>query len=206
MEPVPPGAHDLDPGFSTGGWVRRLPGAAGWAGRSLQNRESVAQQVGAFIDRYAPLGNRIGLASRPRGYESVADLLRPAGLALAEVNPLGLDGICQLIDNLLALIEPDARLRAQDREGLERAIRRTDELVRLAGIPLFCSALVQVYKYHGAELPQRRVDVRLIVDLLLGSGAPSSATWSTRPAWPRMTAPAKSMRTCAKRWPSSSAA
>jgi formylglycine-generating enzyme required for sulfatase activity len=42
-------------------------------------------------------------------------------------------------------------------------------LTQIAGTPLFCSALVQVYKYHGAELPQRRVDVLAeIVDLLLG--------------------------------------
>ena len=43
------------------------------------------------------------------------------------------------------------------------------ELQELASNPLFCTALVLVYRFHGADLPQRRVDVlQEIVDLLLG--------------------------------------
>jgi formylglycine-generating enzyme required for sulfatase activity len=39
----------------------------------------------------------------------------------------------------------------------------------LAGTPLFCTSLVLVYKYQGAELPERQIDVFAeIVDLLLG--------------------------------------
>ncbi len=134
-----------------------------------ENRAQVAQQVNAFAAPYARLGNRIGLASRPRGYESVEWHLRPAGLAEADVLPLDQAGIRQLTGNLLALIEANARQRGRDAERLAQAIFNSAELTEVAGTPLFCSALVQVYKYHGAELPQRRVDVfDEIVDLLLG--------------------------------------
>jgi formylglycine-generating enzyme required for sulfatase activity len=132
-------------------------------------RSEVAGHVDAFVTRYAAKGNYFGLASRPRGYESVERQLRPVGLAVAEVNPLDMDGICQLMGNLLKLIEMDAAQRASDLEELTRAIRSSEELTRIAGTPLFCSALVQVFKYHGAHLPNRRVDVfDEIVDLLLG--------------------------------------
>jgi formylglycine-generating enzyme required for sulfatase activity len=134
-----------------------------------ENRDQVAQQVHAFIEHYGPKGNRFGLASRPRGYESVLWQLRPAALAEAQVNPLDPQGIRQLIENLLTLIEPDARLRQADSQDLSRAILGSADLTQIAGTPLFCSALVQVYKYHGARLPERRVDVLdEIVDLLLG--------------------------------------
>jgi len=134
-------------------------------------RSEVAGHVDAFVDRYTKTkkGNLIGLASRPRGYESVEQQLRRVGLAVAEVNPLNLQGIYQLMENLLKLIEPDSTRRAEDLEELTRAIRSSEELTRIAGTPLFCSALVQVFKYHGKHLPDRRVDVfDEIVDLLLG--------------------------------------
>ena len=132
-------------------------------------RSEVAGHVDAFVARYSPKGNYFGLASRPRGYESVERQLRPIGLAVAEVNPLDLNGIFQLMENLLALIEPDSARRVNDLEELSRAIGSSEELTRIAGTPLFCSALVQVFKYHGARLPNRRVDVfDEIVDLLLG--------------------------------------
>jgi len=132
-------------------------------------RSELAGHVDAFVTRYAVKGNYFGLASRPRGYESVERQLRPVGLAVAEVNPLNLDGIHQLMENLLTLIEPDVTRRASDLEELTRSIRSADELTRIAGTPLFCSALVQVYKRNGVRLPDRRVDVfDEIVDLLLG--------------------------------------
>lgn len=132
-------------------------------------RSEVAGHVDAFVARYGAKGNYFGMASRPRGYESVERQLRPVGLAVAEVNPLDLDGIRQLMQNLLLLIEPDGTRRADDLEELSRSIRSSEELTRIAGTPLFCSALVQVFKYHGARLPNRRVDVfDEIVDLLLG--------------------------------------
>jgi formylglycine-generating enzyme required for sulfatase activity len=136
-----------------------------------ENRDAVAQHVNVFIAEFAAQGNRFGLASRPKGYENVEWSLRPANLALAEVNPLEPQGIRQLIHNLLTLIEPNPELRQGDCQGLDRAILGSDnpELVKIASNPLFCSALVQVYKYHGASLPQRRVDVfDEIVHLLLG--------------------------------------
>ena len=132
-------------------------------------RGEVVGHIDAFIARYGNKGNRFGLASRPRGYESVEMQLRRCNLALAEVNPMGPRGIRDLIGNLLVLIEPDKTLREVDQDNLARAIGASEELTRIAGTPLFCSALVQVYKYHGARLPNRRVDVfDEIVDLLLG--------------------------------------
>ena len=134
------------------------------------HRVEVAQHVSAFIRRYGDRGNRIGLSSRPKGYESDVRLqLSAASLALAEVQPLRPEGIRQLIANLFWLLEAEAEKRAADSERLGRTILASPNLSAIAGTPLFCSALVQVYKYHGAELPQRRVDVLAeIVDLLLG--------------------------------------
>lgn len=132
-------------------------------------RSEVAGHVDIFVARYAAKGNYFGMASRPRGYESVERQLRPIGLAVAEVNPLDLRGIGQLMENLLILIEPEAARRASDLEELNRSIGSSEELTEIAGTPLFCSALVQVFKYQGARLPDRRVDVfDEIVDLLLG--------------------------------------
>lgn len=134
-------------------------------------RNDVAQYVNAFVRHYGPAGdgNRFGLSSRPRGYQSVEMQLRPATLAVCEVNPMGAESIRQLIFNLLGFLEGNERQRTRDREGLSRAILSSPELTEIAGTPLFCTALVLVYKYHGAALPQRRVDVfQEIVDLLLG--------------------------------------
>jgi formylglycine-generating enzyme required for sulfatase activity len=132
-------------------------------------RSEVVQHISSFVDQYGTNGNRFGFASRPRGYETVELQLRSLNLAVADVNPLSLDGISQLIQNLLVLIEPEPILRIADFNNLTLAIRTSDDLINIAGTPLFCSALVQVYKYHGATLPQRRVDVfDEIVDLLLG--------------------------------------
>ena len=133
-----------------------------------ENRDQVAQQVCAFIEHYGSKGNRFGLASRPRGYESVEWQLRPAALAEAQVDPLDPQGICQLVENLIALIQPDLRLRLADTRDISREILASSDLTQIAGTPLFCSALVQVY-LRGAHLPERRVDVLdEIVELLLG--------------------------------------
>lgn len=132
-------------------------------------RQEIARHIDIFIDRYGKNGNRFGLASRQRGYESVELTLRPSKLAIAEVNPLDMRGIRLLIGNLLVLIESKKSLREMDLENLMRVISANEELFRIAGTPLFCSALVQVYKYHGTRLPNRRVDIfDEIVDLLLG--------------------------------------
>ncbi|MGQ0603103.1 MAG: NACHT domain-containing protein, partial [Anaerolineales bacterium] len=132
-------------------------------------RAEVAQHINAFIKHFGKNGNRFGLASRPKGYESVEVHLRPAKLARAEVNPLGPEGITQLVGNLLRLIEANPAQRQKDAADLPRKILASRDLTEIAGTPLFCTALVQVYKYHGADLPQRRVEVyKEIVDLLLG--------------------------------------
>ena len=134
-----------------------------------ENRDEVAACVSAFVQRFKGSGNRFGLASRPKGYESVEVFLRPAAPALAEVHPLGPEGVAQLVGNLLKTLVGDPAQQAKDAADLPRRILENTELARLAGTPLYCTALVLVYKYRGAQLPQRRVEVyQEIVDLLLG--------------------------------------
>lgn len=135
-----------------------------------RNRSEVVQQVNAFIMHYAPRGNHIGLASRPKGYRPEAELaLRRSELVSIDVNPLPPQGIRDLVWNLFALIEHDPTKRDQDAHQLSEAISANSELVEIAGTPLFCSALVLVSRYRSAKLPKRRVDVlEEIVDLLLG--------------------------------------
>jgi formylglycine-generating enzyme required for sulfatase activity len=163
--------RDFKPGFfdrrlQEGGCLVLLDGLD----EVSENRGEVAQYLREFINHYGQQpGNRFGLSSRPRGYESVALQLAPANLAVAEVRPLEAEGIRQLIANLFWLIESDPSQRSQDAEGLSGSILASPDLTKIAATPLFCSALVQVYKYHGARLPERRVDVLdEIVDLLLG--------------------------------------
>jgi hypothetical protein len=133
------------------------------------NRVEVAHFVQKFIEKYGSNGNRIGISSRPRGYdEDVRIRLRDADLALAEVTPLLPEGIRQLIQNLLWMDEESREKYKNDTRLIERVLGNP-RLTEIAGVPLFCSALVQVYKYHGIDLPQRRVDVLAeIADLLLG--------------------------------------
>lgn len=136
----------------------------------LENRVEVAQFVEAFIAKYGQYDNWIGISSRPKGYEGDARLqLARVDLAILEVLPLQPSGIRSLIGKLLPLLEPNPHQRQEDFTRLTTRILANSNLTEIAGVPLFCSALVQVYKYHGAELPQRRVDVLAeIVDLLLG--------------------------------------
>ncbi len=135
-----------------------------------RKRDVVAQHVNAFIKRFSE-GNCFGMSSRPGGYgmdEETA--LREAHLAVAEVAPLDAGGIRQLIENLLNVMEWE---NEQDRRAaiqrLPQKIMASSDLTEIASIPLFCAALVQVYKYNKADLPERRVDVLdEIVALLLG--------------------------------------
>ncbi len=135
-----------------------------------ENRSEVAQHLCAFIDTYGKIpGNRFGISSRPRGYEMVEVYLNPARLSLVEVLPLDEAGIRALNRNLFSLIEPDLRQQSRDTDRLTRNILSRPDLTKIASTPLFCSALVQVYKYHPPNLPERRVEVlEEIVDLLLG--------------------------------------
>lgn len=136
----------------------------------LENRAVVAQSVNAFIKEYGQGDNWIGISSRPRGYTGDARLqLAEADLALLEVLPLGPNQIRELIKNVLPLLESKDAQRQKDLTRLSGRILSNKNLTEIASVPMFCAALVQVYKYHGADLPQRRVDVLAeIVDLLLG--------------------------------------
>ena len=133
------------------------------------DRQDVAQFVSAFIQEYGRRENRFGLASRPKGYEAVERYLRWAKPSVVEVNPLDAEGIHKLVGNLFTALETNAAQRARDIVALPYAILSSPKLRTMAGTPLFCAALVLVYKYHGARLPQQRAEVySQIIDLLLG--------------------------------------
>lgn len=135
-----------------------------------ENRAEVAQHISEFIACYGKIhGNCFGLSSRPRGYETVERQLRPARLAEAEVQPMDAGSIRELIRNLLIIIEPNQIQREKDINDLAANMLSRVDLIEISSTPLFCSALVQVYKYHAKHLPERLVDVLdEIVVLLLG--------------------------------------
>lgn len=135
------------------------------ADRSL--RAEVAQVVSKFIDLYSKNGNHFGLASRPRGYDEVARFLpRPVVCVVESMLPETRD---RLVSNLLAQFEDrPARLR-QETQKLLHEIRSKKQVDELSGNPLFCTTLVLVYKYQGAALPEKRVDVyQKLINLMLG--------------------------------------
>jgi formylglycine-generating enzyme required for sulfatase activity len=135
-----------------------------------QGRDVVAQHLNAFLKRFKDR-NFFGISSRPGGYgRDEATALRAAQLARADVAPLDARGIRQLIENLLSIMDWDnEREHKAAAHDLPRSILASTDLTSIASIPLFCSALVQVYKYNKAKLPERRVDVLdEIVTLLLG--------------------------------------
>lgn len=140
-------------------------------------RDLVAQQLNAFIKRFKDR-NYFGISSRPGGYgKDEETTLRTAQLARAEVSPLDAKGISQLIENLLGVMEWDNEQEYKMAvQNLPYSILTSIDLTSIASIPLFCSALVQVYKYNKAKLPERRVDVLdEIVTLLLGHWHASKA-------------------------------
>ena len=70
-------------------------------------RATVAQMVNSFIRTYQKRGNRFGLASRPGGYEEVADYLpKPV---VCSVQPLTPEGRDELATNLLAVLETNSQ-------------------------------------------------------------------------------------------------
>ncbi|MBC7259351.1 MAG: SUMF1/EgtB/PvdO family nonheme iron enzyme [Chloroflexi bacterium] len=130
-------------------------------------RATVAQMVNAFINHYKKTGNRFGLASRPRGYEEVADYLPQPVVCV--VQPLTPEGRDELVTRLLRVLEPDTPHRLGEPHPLIADIRAKDKVDDLSRTPLFCTTLVLVYKYRGTALPERRVDIyKEIVDLMLG--------------------------------------
>jgi formylglycine-generating enzyme required for sulfatase activity len=130
-------------------------------------RATVAQMVNAFIQHYARRGNRFGLASRPKGYEEVADYLpRPVVCTVQPLTPQSRD---ELVTNLLKVLEPNVRRCREERRELLADIRAKSKVDELSRNPLFCTTMVLVYKYRGTTLPERRVDVyHELVELLLG--------------------------------------
>ncbi len=133
-------------------------------------RDIVAQHINALIQRFKER-NYFGISSRPGGYgKDEETALRGAQLSRAEVTPLNARGIRQLIENILTVMPwEDEQERKTAVQELPNSILNSSDLNSIASIPLFCSALVQVYKYNKAKLPERRVDVLdEIVTLLLG--------------------------------------
>jgi predicted NACHT family NTPase len=157
-------------------------------------RATVAQMVSAFIQTYVRRGNRFGLASRPRGYDEVAVYLpRPILCTVQPLNPAERD---ELVTKLLAELEPNPRLCAEETRRLLADIQAKEKVDELSRTPLFCTTMVLVYKYRGTTLPERRVDVyQELVDLMLGfwmyiesvgKGWLPARSW---PAWTALAAP-----------------
>jgi len=147
----------------------------------IAQRQHVARIFAHFVQHFdiehdvrpkskRDMSNVFVLSSRPKGYEPVeGELGKQAGFVARELMPLSRDGIRELIEKVLDYIDPQRIDFKEDFLGLTNAIERSSDLTRLASTPLFCTSLVQVYKYHGADLPERRIDVfEEIVNLLLG--------------------------------------
>ena len=146
------------------------------------HRNMVARHVSAFVNSFGTLfgkqqrakgkdyrNNSFVLTSRPKGIESVSDEIKKAGFDFKNLDVLDVDQIDQLIGNILNFIEPDTDQIKRDREAISLAVERSSDLASIAQTPLFCICLVLVYKYHGAELPSRKVDLlEELVKLLLG--------------------------------------
>lgn len=140
-----------------------------------ENIDSVSSHLKAFIEYYSKnevgLNNNVfGLSSRPASYSIVKETVFRGGfLEEYEVQPLNIEGVKQLIINVLNIGVLVEQLRNDDIQKLTKVIVESKELFVIASNPLFCTALILVYKVRGAELPQRIVDVfHEIVDLLLG--------------------------------------
>lgn len=130
-------------------------------------RATVAQVVSKFIEHYGKLGNRFGLASRPKGYEEVQDYLpKPMVCTVQDMDQASRD---ELVGNLLKQFSDTRPRWRKEQQKLVSEIQRKRRVEELSRNPLFCTTLVLVYKYRGASLPERRVDVyKELVDLMLG--------------------------------------
>ena len=149
-----------------------------------QGRDVVAQHLNAFIKRFKDR-NYFAISSRPGGFGKDEEAaLRAAQLARADVAPLDAGGIRQLIENILNVMDWDSEQERQAAvQRLPERILASADLTSIASIPLFCAALVQVYKYNKADLPERRVDVLdEIITLLLGHWHASKADYDLQKA------------------------
>lgn len=131
-------------------------------------RLKVADYVAQFIDHYGRRGNRFGLSARPQGYADARDNL-PSDLIVCEVQDLTEPDRDRLVHNvLLQYVDSAAQAEAEARDLVD-AIGARDRVDDLSRNPLFCTTLVLVYKFSGAILPSRRVDVyQAVVELMLG--------------------------------------
>lgn len=131
-------------------------------------RADVAQIISAFIKRYDKSGNRFVLASRPKGYDDAAIFLpRPVVCTVQDMTP---DGRDVLVRKLLRQFGESRKAQDVEIADLLQDIREKEKVDDLSLNPLFCTILVLVYKFLGARLPERRVDVYAeVVNLMLGS-------------------------------------
>ncbi|MGB1249318.1 MAG: NACHT domain-containing protein [Candidatus Promineifilaceae bacterium] len=130
-------------------------------------RTQVAQIVNAFIKHHRGKGNRFVLSSRPKGYDEVARYLpEPIVCNVQPLTPTGRDG---LIRKLIRQFGGTPKRQREDAAELLQDIHSRTRLDELTRNPLFCTTLLLVYKYRGATLPERRVDVyQELVKLMLG--------------------------------------
>lgn len=151
--------------LAEGGCLVLLDGLDEVADRDL--RVTVAQMVNAFISHHSRSGNRFGLASRPRGYDEVATYL--PRVTVCDVQPLRLSDRDQLVINLLEELGGKGKQFKQEVTDLLADIRSKSKVDELSRNPLYCTTLILVYKYRGAALPERRVDIyHELVELMLG--------------------------------------
>jgi formylglycine-generating enzyme required for sulfatase activity len=130
-------------------------------------RVEVARVVSEFIKHYQPKGNYFGLASRPRGYDEVAQYL-PVPV-VCDVQPLWPEQRDRLVSLIMEQLVENARLRRDETQKMLQDIRDKRRVDILSRNPLYCTTLVLVSKYRGTTLPERRVDVyQAVVDLMLG--------------------------------------
>ncbi len=136
------------------------------ANRTL--RAEVAEYVDSFMQDAIQKGNQLVLASRPEGYCEVAHYL-PRDLIICLVQPLLPATRDELVINILRQFEADEKTLKTKGEALLDDIHNKERVDTLSRNPLFCTTLVLVYKYRGASLPERRVDVyHELVNLMLG--------------------------------------
>lgn len=163
---------DLPPDFfrkrlKTGHCLLLLDGLDEVADRDV--RAQVAQVVMAFVRHYGPRGNRFVVASREKGYEEVARYLPAQEMLVCDVLPLIPEERDRLVGGLLRQFGGSSRQQQEEIDDLLQHIHDKERLDDLSSNPLFCTTLVLVYKYRGATLPERRVDIYgELINLMLG--------------------------------------
>lgn len=145
-----------------------------------ENKEDVAQNLIKFINKYGntetlklnAVPNKIVISSRPKGYDMIKPFLSGGGLVEHEIQSLNRDEIHSLIRKLFSALDTNEAKNKENTEKLFSIITESDnseDLLKIATNPLFCTALLLLYKWNSLELPQRTIDVfHEIINLLLG--------------------------------------